>query len=152
MRTFLKIYLIVFLVIQQANAASVSLLDTPENTAKQFITAAFIEKMPAKEVAEKFMYFRPLENFSFEKRIDILKKHIKKLKKEKPALSDSTQFSFVRYIDYKQEKVHFKPEAENNIVILLSNNRPILYLYLENDKIVSFDYFIKADLAFFITY
>lgn len=108
--------------------------------------------MPAKEVAEKFMYFRPLENFSFEKRIDILKKHIKKLKKEKPALSDSSQFSFVRYIDYKQEKVHFKPEAENNIVILLSNNRPILYLYLENDKIVSFDYFIKADLAFFITY
>lgn len=60
--------------------------------------------------------------------------------------------SFISYIDYNKDKVYFEPGAENNIVILLSGNKPVLYLYLENDKVVSFDYIIKGDLAFFITY
>lgn len=151
-RKIVLTYFILLAAILKVTASPVYPMDTLEHTAKQFIMAAFVEGRPAKEIAEKYMYFRPVENFGFKKRIAILKKHIRKLKREKPELGNVSNLSFVRYSNYNKEKPPFREEAKKETVVVLSDDNPLLYVYIKDGNVMSFDYIAKGELAFFVVY
>lgn len=118
-----------------------------------FVKAVFFEKNTAKSIADSYIYFEPISNtkYSISDRVKILNKHLKKIKAEKRALLDPADFYVIKYNDYKGDKIVFERRTDN-IFILVSKNKPIMYFSLLNDKIISFDYIIKGDEGLFITY
>lgn len=118
-----------------------------------FVKAVFFEKNTAKSIADSYIYFEPINNtkYSISDRVKILSKHLKKIKEEKNSLLDPADFSVIKYNDYKGDKIVFERRTDN-IFILVSKNKPIMYFSLINDKIISFDYIIKGNEGLFITY
>lgn len=125
---------------------------TNELLVNNFVKSVFFEKKNAKFVADNYMYFEPINNtkYSSEDRIEILGKHLKKIKKEKSSLINPKDFSIVPYDNYKYAKAVFK--TTDNVFILLSKSNPVMYFSLINDRILSFDYITKGDESLFITY
>jgi uncharacterized protein (DUF342 family) len=119
----------------------------------EFVNAVFLKKNTASFIADNYLCFQEVNNanYSLDDRIKILKKHLKKIKKEKSSLLDLTDFYVVRYNDYKNSKVIFSKMPED-VYVLVSKNSSVMYFYLTDDKIFSFDYIIKGDEGFFITY
>ncbi|SNS03943.1 hypothetical protein [Flavobacterium sp. ov086] len=109
---------------------------TNESTVNNFVKSVFFEKTKAKFIADTYMYFEAINNpkYNINDRVKILDKHLKKIKKEKSSLIDSTNYSIVEYKDYKETKVVFNKSPEN-IFILVSKSNPVMYFYLLNDKI-----------------
>ncbi len=128
-----------------------------EMVISHFVKAVFFEKKTAKFIADNYIYFEPINNtkyntkYNTEDRIKILDKHLKKIKKEKTSLINPADFSIVAYNEYNGDKVGFS-KTSDNIFILISRNIPVMYFYLINDRIFSFDYFRKGDESLFITY
>lgn len=118
-----------------------------------FVKAVFFEKNTAKSIADSYIYFEPINNtkYSIPDRVKILNKHLKKIKAEKRAFLDPADFSVIKYNEYKGDKIVFEKRTDN-IFILVSKNKPVMYFSLLNDKIISFDYIIKGDEGLFITY
>lgn len=118
-----------------------------------FVKSVFIEKKSAEFVADNYIYIESINNskYSIDDRVKILNKHLKKIKKEKSHLIDVKDFSILSYNDYKGDKAIFSKGTEN-IFILLSKNNIVMYFYLLNDKILSFDYINKGDEGLFIIY
>ncbi|QSB26570.1 hypothetical protein [Flavobacterium sp. CLA17] len=118
-----------------------------------FVKAVFFEKNTAKSIADSYIYFEPINNtkYSLSQRVKILDKHLKKIKEEKSSLLDAADFYVITYNDYKGDKVVFEKRTDN-VFILVSKNKPIMYFSLINDKIISFDYIIKGNEGLFISY
>ncbi|MEP6930744.1 MAG: hypothetical protein ABI850_12045 [Flavobacterium sp.] len=76
---------------------------------------------------------------------------MKKIKEEKSSLLNPADFSVITYNEYKGDKIVFERRTDD-IFILVSKNKPMMYFSLINDKIISFDYIIKGDEGLFITY
>ncbi|WP_029272906.1 hypothetical protein [Flavobacterium sp. KJJ] len=125
---------------------------TNEMVVNNFVKSVFFEKKTAKFIADNYVYFEPINNarYSSEDRIEIVGKHLKKIKKEKTSLINPTDYSVVPYNEYKGAKAVFK--TTNNVFILLSKNNPVMYFSFINDRIFSFDYITKGDESLFITY
>ncbi len=146
-----SILLVILLLI---TVSSISQNKTPEKLLiTDFVKAVFFEKNTAKSIADSYIYFEPINNtkYSISDRINILDKHLKKIKEEKSSLLDSADFSVITYNEYKGDKIVFEKRTDN-IFILLSKNKPIMYFSIINDKIFSFDYITKGDEGLFITY
>jgi len=126
---------------------------TPETIVNNFVKSVFFEKSKAKFIADNYMYFESIDNakYTIAYRVKILDKHLKKIKKEKSSLIDSANYSIIEYKDYEGTKVTFN-KSPDSIFILVSKNNPVMYFYLLNDKIFSFDYILKGDEGLFITY
>lgn len=119
--------------------------------ANAFVSSVFLKNRDAKYIMENYMYFEPNEKYTMDYRSKILAERIEQLKKEKLVLFNFKDYSLVPYNDYKGEKVYFSKEGEN-IIILISNGKPLIYFYYKNDKIFSFEYISKANEGYFITY
>lgn len=127
--------------------------ETDISTVEHFVKAIFLEKNTTGFVADNFICFEPVDNAKYTKsaRIKILAKHLKKIKREKSILFDPKDFHIVAYNNYENSKVRFSKMIKD-IFILVSKNKPVMYFYLKNGRILSFDYIIKGDEGLFITY
>lgn len=153
----MKINICIFLVV-------IALLKTPTiacqnkihetDVVTNFVKSVFFEERSTRFIADNFIYFETINNdmkYSVDDRIEILGKHLKKIRKEKKELLNLEDFYVVCYNDYKDDKVFF-PREIDKIFILVSRKKPVLYFYLINDKILSFDYILKGNEGLFITY
>ncbi|CAD5343337.1 hypothetical protein [Flavobacterium bizetiae] len=148
-----KYTLIILLFLLLKTTAVLSQSKTSETLINNFVKSVFFEKNKADFIAENYIYFEPVINskYTISDRIKILDKHLKKLNMKKKSLIDSSNYFIVEYKDYKGTKILFD-KSTDNIYILISKNNPIMYFYLSNDKIFSFDYIIKGNEGLFITY
>lgn len=121
-----------------------------EETVTKFINLVFNEETDVKFIFEELMSFQPTDQITREERLDILEKHLEKIRKQKAA--NMKDFLFVPYDGYRGEKIPFSQHTDN-IGILLVDNEPEMYFYFKGNKIFSFDYFTKSENdAFFIVY
>ncbi|KQB99366.1 hypothetical protein [Pedobacter sp. Hv1] len=147
------ILLITVLLFNVAVTFSQSRREAEISTVEHFVKAIFLEKNTLGSVVDNFIYFEPVDNAKYTRsaRIKILAKHLKKIKKEKSVLFDPKDFHIVAYNNYENNKVRFS-KMTKDVFILVSKNKPVMYFYLKNARILSFDYIIKGDEGLFITY
>jgi hypothetical protein len=131
--------------------AGVSQIKSNDELVKQFVKSVFFENKPAKFVADNYMQFELVEGYSMNDRIKILSKHLKKIKNEKNELFDLANVSVISYNEYNDDKVNFLKSKES-IYILTNRNNPLMYFYIQNSKIIAFDYITKGNEGLFITY
>lgn len=146
-------YIIAVIILFCKTIGVVGQTTTKEELISNFAKSVFFENKSAKFVADNYMYFEPINNskYTINDRIKILNKHLKKIKKEKSALLEPANFSVVSYNEYKEAKVVFTKSTED-IFILTSKKNAVMYFYVVNHKILSFDYILKGDEALFINY
>ncbi|MCC9018489.1 MULTISPECIES: hypothetical protein [Flavobacterium] len=119
-----------------------------------FVKSVFFEERSTRFIADNFICFETVNSdvkYSLDDRIEILSKHLKKIKEDKKVLLNSEDFYVVGYKDYKHDKVFFSRDTDK-IFILISKNKPVEYFYLIDGRILSFDYILKGDEGVFITY
>jgi len=148
-----KKYIVIAIILFINTIGAIGQTKTKEELVSNFVKSVFFENKSAKFVADNYMYFEPINNskYSMNDRIKILNKHLKKIKKEKTTFVDASNFFILPYKDYKDAKVTFTKSTQD-IFILISRKNPVMYFYLVDDRILSFDYILKGDEAFFINY
>jgi len=148
-----KKYIVISIILFINTIGAIGQTKTKEELVSNFVKSVFFENKSAKFVADNYMYFEPINNskYSMNDRIKILNKHLKKIKKEKTTFVDASNFFILPYKDYKDAKVTFTKSTQD-IFILISRKNPVMYFYLVDDRILSFDYILKGDEAFFINY
>jgi len=148
-----KKYILIAIILFINTIGAIGQTKTKEELVSNFVKSVFFENKSAKFVADNYMYFEPINNskYSMNDRIKILNKHLKKIKKEKTTFVDASNFFILPYKDYKDAKVTFTKSTQD-IFILISRKNPVMYFYLVDDRILSFDYILKGDEAFFINY
>ena len=146
-------YIVIAIILFINTIGAIGQTKTKEELVSNFVKSVFFENKSAKFVADNYMYFEPINNskYSMNDRIKILNKHLKKIKKEKTTFVDASNFFILPYKDYKDAKVTFTKSTQD-IFILISRKNPVMYFYLVDDRILSFDYILKGDEAFFINY
>ena len=146
-------YIIIVIILFLNAIGAIGQTKTKEELVSNFVKSVFFENKSAKFVADNYIYFEPINNskYSMNDRIKILNKHLKKIKKEKTTFVDASNFFILPYKDYKDAKVTFTKSTQD-IFILISRKNPVMYFYLVDDRILSFDYILKGDEAFFINY
>jgi hypothetical protein len=149
-----KKYIILVIALLLKSVVAVSQNSVNEKlVVSNFVKAIFFEKNTPKAIAEKYILFRPKDNpeASIDDRVKILGKHLKKIKKEKIPLLDPTNYTVVSYDDYKDVKINFRKNTDV-MYILISKGQPVMYFYMEGERILSFDYFLKTGDGYFILY
>ncbi|WP_264530362.1 hypothetical protein [Flavobacterium sp. N502540] len=147
------IFLIIILLLTTTTIIGQSKIHEPDMLTN-FVKSVFFEDKSTKFIADNFIYFETINNgakYTIDDRTKILSKHLKKIRKEKKILLNSEDFYVISYKDYNGDKVFFTGETDN-IFILISKEKPVLYFYTINHKILSFDYILKGDEGVFISY
>lgn len=131
---------------------SVNAQDKRLDIANKFISALFITNEDPEAIMLNYMYFEPVKDYPMDKRLSILKFHIKKTLSEKASLIDSNNYVLIPYDSYQAEKMNFPKQTEDIFVLESKDKKPVLYLFLKNNKVFAFDYILKGSEAYFITY
>jgi len=118
-----------------------------------FVKAVFIENKSAQFIADQYIYFEPATDskVSIAERINFIEMLLSNLRTEKSKAFDPSNFQIVNYNDFRGDKVKFLHET-NDSYIVISKNIPLIYIYLKENKIFSFNYVLKGGEALFITY
>lgn len=118
-----------------------------------FVKAVFVENKSVQFIAENYIYYEPITDpkVSSAERINFIEMLLLNIRKEKSKIFDSSNFQIVNYNDFRGDKVKFLHEPVDSYIVV-SNNIPIVYIYLKENKIFSFNYILKGQDAFFITY
>lgn len=118
-----------------------------------FVKAVFVENKSVQFIAEHYIYYEPITDpkVSSDERRNFIEMLLSKLRKEKSEIFDSSNFQIVNYNDFTGDKVKFLHEPQDTYIVI-SNNIPVVYLYLKENKIFSFNYILKGEDALFITY
>lgn len=147
-----KLSILSCLVILTGMTISVNGQDKRLDIANKFVRAVFITNEDPKAIMSNYMYFEPVKDYPMDKRLSILKSHIKKILSEKASLIDSNNYVVIPYDSYKAEKVNFPKQTEDIFVLERKDKKPVLYLFFKNNKVFAFDYILKGSEAYFITY
>lgn len=119
--------------------------------ANNFVKSVFLSQINAKNIMDSLMYFEPNEEYSMKVRCEILRARLEYIKKEKSPSFNARNYEAIPYDNYKSEKIKFSKSAQN-VIILISSGKPLVYLFYKNDKIFAFEYIKKDKDAYFITY
>lgn len=125
------------------------------NLISSFVDDVYFSNIGYNELANRYMFFEKVDNpkYTMEDRLDIFKKHITKIRKQKIIELDKSNLKTIAYDDFTGEKASFGDENSSNIFILTNEDKPIRYFYIKGNKIFSFEHITKTPTSsYFITY
>lgn len=146
-----KIVLIILLATLYSATGKAQETNRKIELANNFAKSVFLSEINAKNIMDSLMYFEPNEKYSMKDRCEILRSRLEYLKKEKSASFNAQNYEAIPYESYKDEKIKFS-KSPQDVIILISNGKPLFYLFYKNDKIFAFEYIQKDKDAYFITY
>jgi len=120
-----------------------------KTTIQSFITALLRENKSQHFIIENYMYL-PLKDTVDSKRTEtFVRNSIDSLKKTYSVLLSSPGYEIVSYDQFKGEKCMFS-EPTQNIAVVTSHGKPVLYFLFYRDKIHSFMLIQKGKYSYFL--
>jgi len=120
-----------------------------ETVIRSFISALFKEKKEPKLIIKDYMNISPCDTVPFYKREEAIINLMDSLKKKVGSLLATKDYKVVGYSDFTGTKKTFSGSTKD-IFIVSINKSPIIYFYLEQDKILSFTLIEKGEYGYFI--
>ncbi len=118
-----------------------------------FMKSVFVENKSAQFIADQYIYFEsfPDSKITLTERMNFFEKLLSDFKTENNTKFDSSNFQIVNYANFKEDKVKFLHETKDSYIVV-SKNIPVAYIYLKENKIMSFSYMLKGGEAIFMSY
>ncbi len=118
-----------------------------------FMKSVFVENKSAQFIADHYIYFQSVSDSRITpaERMNFFEKLLSDFKTENSARFDSSNFQIVNYNEFKGDKVEFVHQNVDSYIVV-SKNIPLAYIYLKENKIMSFSYMLKGREAIFIGY
>ena len=149
-------YLILFLLITSVQGKTQIPVTEREATIKSFLDDVFNEdSIPVKLISDKYMYWDTSVDVDHQKRLDMLKEHLTQIKEKNSKFYTSDKISITPYSQLATEtRVPFDESAYSDIYAVFSDQKLMLYVYMKENRVCSFDYIQKGmnGSAYFITY
>lgn len=120
-----------------------------KTTIQSFITALFRDNKSQQFIIENYMYLPLTDTVDSKRKETFVSISIDSLKKTYSVLLSSPGYEIVSYDQLKGEKSMFS-EPTQNIAVVTSHGKPVLYFLFYRDKIHSFMFIQKGKYSYFL--
>lgn len=120
-----------------------------KTTIQSFISALFRDNKSQQFIIENYMYLPWKDTIDSKKKETFVRNSIDSLKKTHSVLLSSPGYEIVSYDQFKGEKSMFS-EPTQNIAVVTSQGKPVLYFLFHGDKIHSLTLIQKGKHSYFL--